>query len=204
MQLSLPPRRVPPDVIQQSQPIVPPGSQESVNPLTSIPRAVSNSNDLEQRTAPREPAAPPAHIDNRDPYYGYGSPRQGRRSYIDGPTSREDLYRDYDPGYAYLYHSGRSTPSSDRNSPAYNYSSSSYPSHHYGYPSYPDTQSSMDMYHYLTMLYYYYQQHYERYCAQQGYTPEQMAQVYSGMQGTSDHDTSQPEQGMQHFCFCFS
>lgn len=140
--------------------------------------------------------------DRRDPYYGYGSPRQGRRDYDERRTSREDLYRGHDQGYAHSYHSGRSTPSSDRNSPAYDYSSSSYASHQYGYPaSYADSQS---MYQYLTMLYYYYPQHYEQYCAQQGYynmgyTPEQMAQFYGGMPYPAGYDSSQPEQGMEWF-----
>lgn len=146
--------------------------------------------------------------DNRDAYYGYGSPRQGRRSYDDHRTSREDLYRVSDPAYPHSYYSGRSTPSSDRNSPSYDNSSTSYPSHHYGYPSYPpypsypDTQS-MDMYQYLTMLYYYYPQHYDQYCAQlgyynTGYTPEQMAQYYNGTQYPPGYQNSQPVQGMYH------
>ena len=146
--------------------------------------------------------------ETRDPYYGYGhqSPRQGRRG-NDGRTSREDLYRGSDQtGYAHSYHSGRSTPSSDRNSPApaYDYSSPSYAAasqQSYGYPSYGQDNHSMDMYQYLTMLYYYYPQHYEQYCAQQGYyntgyTPEQMAQFYGGMPYPPGYETSQPEQGM--------
>lgn len=146
-----------------------------------------------------------SYHDRRDPYYGYGSPRQGRRGYNEGRSSREDLYRAPDPGYAHSYHSGRSTPSSDyeRNTPAYDYSSSSYASHQYGYPSYADSQS-MDMYQYLTMLYYYYPQHYEQYCAQQGYynmgyTPEQLAQFYSGIPYPPGYEGSQPEQGMNGF-----
>ena len=146
-----------------------------------------------------------SYHDRRDPYYGYGSPRQGRRGYNEGHSSREDLYRAPDPGYAHAYHSGRSTPSSDyeRNNPAYDYSSSSYASHQYGYPSYADSQS-MDMYQYLTMLYYYYPQHYEQYCAQQGYynmgyTPEQLAQFYSGIPYPPGYESSQPEQGMNGF-----
>ena len=146
-----------------------------------------------------------SYHDRRDPYYGYGSPRQGRRGYNEVRSSREDLYRAPDPGYTHSYHSGRSTPSSDyeRNSPAYDYSSSSYASHQYGYPSYADSQS-MDMYQYLTMLYYYYPQHYEQYCTQQGYyntgyTPEQLAQFYSGIPYPPGYESSQPEQGMNGF-----
>lgn len=147
-----------------------------------------------------------SYHDRRDPYYGYGSSRQGRRGYNEGRSSREDLYQAHDPGYVHSYHSGRSTPSSDyeRNSPAYDYSSpSSYPSHQHGYPSYADSQS-MDMYQYLTMLYYYYPQHYEQYCAQQGYynmgyTPEQLAQFYSGVPYPPGYQNSQPEQGMNRF-----
>ena len=146
-----------------------------------------------------------SYHDRRDPYYGYGSPRQGRRGYNEVHSSREDLYRAPDPGYPHSYHSGRSTPSSDyeRNNPAYDYSSSSYTSHQYGYPSYADSQS-MDMYQYLTMLYYYYPQHYEQYCAQQGYyntgyTPEQLAQFYSGIPYPPGYESSQPEQGMNRF-----
>ena len=143
-----------------------------------------------------------SYHDRRDPYYGYGSPRQGRRGYNEGRSSREDLHRAPDPGYAHSYHSGRSTPSSDyeRNSSAYDYSSSSYASHQYGYPSYADSQS-MDMYQYLTMLYYYYPQHYEQYCAQQGYynmgyTPEQLAQFYGGIPYPPGYEGTQPEQGI--------
>ena len=150
-----------------------------------------------------------SYHDRRDPYYGYGSPRQGRRSYNEGRSSREDLHRTPDPGYAHSYHSGRSTPSSDyeRNSSAYDYSSSSYAPHQYGYPSYGDSQS-MDMYQYLTMLYYYYPQHYEQYCAQQGYynmgyTPEQLAQFYSGIPYPPGYEGSQPEQGMRHLLCCY-
>ena len=146
-----------------------------------------------------------SYHERRDPYYEYGSLRQGRRGYNEGRSSREDLYKAPDPGYSYSYHSGRSTPSSDyeRNSPAYDYSSSSYALHQHGYPSYADTQS-MDMYQYLTMLYYYYPQHYEQYCAQQGYynmgyTPEQLAQFYSGIPYPTGYETSQPEQGMNGF-----
>ena len=147
-----------------------------------------------------------SYHDRRDPYYGYGTSRQGRRGYNEGRSSREDLYQAHDPGYVHSYHSGRSTPSSDyeRNSPAYDYSSpSSYPSHQPGYPSYADSQS-MDMYQYLTMLYYYYPQHYEQYCAQQGYynmgyTPEQLAQFYSGIPYPPGYQNSHPEQGMNGF-----
>ena len=146
-----------------------------------------------------------SYHDRRDSYYGYGSPRQGRRGYNEVHSSREDLHRASDPGYPHSYHSGRSTPSSDyeRNNPAYDYSSSSYTSHQYGYPSYADSQS-MDMYQYLTMLYYYYPQHYEQYCAQQGYynmgyTPEQLAQFYSGIPYPPGYESSKPEQGMNGF-----
>ena len=133
--------------------------------------------------------------DNRDPYYSHGySSRQGRRGYDDGRTSREEMYRG-------SYHSGRSTPSSDRNSPApYDYSA--YASHQYGYPSYTDAQS-MDLYQYqyLMYLYQFHPQHYEQYCAQlgyynMGYTPEQLTQYYGGMYNSSGYEKSQTmEQG---------
>ena len=135
--------------------------------------------------------------DNRDSYYGQGySTRQGRQGYDhDNRSSREDLYRG-------SYHSGRSTPSSDRNSPApYDYSA--YASQQYGYPSYTDPQS-MDLYQYqyLMYLYQFHPQHYEQYCAQlgyynMGYTPEQMAQYYGGMYNSSGYaSTEATEQGL--------
>ena len=159
-----------------------------------------DSREYDRRDASRKDYDRRDSYDRRDPYYGYGSPRQGRRDYNDRRTSREDLYRGHDQGYAHSYHSGRSTPSSDRNSPAYDYPSSSYAQNQYGYPaSYADSQN---MYQYLTMLYYYYPQHYEQYCAQQGYynmgyTPEQLAQFYGGMSYPPGYDGSQAEQGME-------
>lgn len=135
--------------------------------------------------------------DNRDSYYGQGySPRQGRRGYDhDNRSSREDLYRG-------SYHSGRSTPTSDRNSPApYDYSA--YATQQYGYPSYTDPQS-MDLYQYqyLMYLYQFHPQHYDQYCAQlgyynMGYTPEQMVQYYGGMYNSSGYTSTQAtEQGL--------